>query len=58
VQAQVNVSQEIITASLMIGFKERSYLGVPSSGFSEGLCTPWVEFTLDKYRFTVKLYFY
>lgn len=47
-QAQANISQEMITASLIIGLKERNYLGVPSSGFSEGLRTPWVEFTLDK----------
>lgn len=49
VQAQMNISQEIIIVSLNIGFSERHYLGAPSSGFSEGQCTPWVELTPGKY---------
>lgn len=38
---QMNIFQEIITASLNTGLDERRYVGVPSPGFAEGLWTPW-----------------
>lgn len=34
---QMNISQEMITASLNTGLDERRYVGVPSPGFAEGL---------------------